>query len=190
MGAKLHGDRRDPGSHGGPRRLSTPKLPDSDQIRLRHRIHAVEGPANPHIPTLDSLLVAMTKQRRKPLRPITAFRFFVGYRPIVRGRVPVGWRDRWAPWVRRMRRTGWAGRPTPVLPFVQDCTNEQGAHEPPWMGLRRVPPTHPYPTSQGKHAHGVAAVALAFGVLRRTASDVRKQTQKTPAFAGVLRFGF
>ncbi|WP_421681441.1 hypothetical protein, partial [Stenotrophomonas maltophilia] len=31
---KLHGDRSDPGSYGGPRRLSAPKLPDSEQIRL------------------------------------------------------------------------------------------------------------------------------------------------------------
>ncbi|HIE0527670.1 TPA: hypothetical protein ACXJLS_004338, partial [Stenotrophomonas maltophilia] len=38
-------DRRDLGSHGGPRRLSTPTLPDSDQIRLGRRIHAPHGPA-------------------------------------------------------------------------------------------------------------------------------------------------
>ena len=40
-----------------------------------------------------------------------------------------GWRSEGpcAAWVRRMRRTGWAGRPTPALPCVQDCTHEQAA---------------------------------------------------------------
>ena len=63
MGAKLHGDRRDPGSHGGPRRLSAPKVPDSDQIRLRSAIHGAEGPVNPHPPTLDRWLVAMEERK-------------------------------------------------------------------------------------------------------------------------------
>jgi len=47
VGAKLHGDRRDPGSHGGPRRLSTPKLPDSDQIRLVSAIHGAQRSRQP-----------------------------------------------------------------------------------------------------------------------------------------------
>ncbi|MFT2132931.1 hypothetical protein ACMV5Z_15815, partial [Stenotrophomonas maltophilia] len=45
VGAKLHGDRRDPGSYGGPRRLSTPTLTDFHQIRLGRRIHAAHAPA-------------------------------------------------------------------------------------------------------------------------------------------------
>ncbi|MFV7456032.1 hypothetical protein ACNPMX_14725, partial [Stenotrophomonas maltophilia] len=45
VGAKLQGDRRDPGLHGGPRRLSAPTLPDFHQIRLGRRIHAADTPA-------------------------------------------------------------------------------------------------------------------------------------------------
>jgi len=69
--------------------------------------------------------VALGKRRQRVARAV-AFLCATG---ICRGRVCGGLRDRWAPWVRRMCRTGWAGRPTPVLPFVQDCTNAQGAHE-------------------------------------------------------------
>ncbi|WP_329859155.1 MULTISPECIES: hypothetical protein, partial [Stenotrophomonas] len=53
VGAKLHGDRRDQGLHGGPRRLSTPTLPDFHQIRLGRGIHAADTPANPTRPTPD-----------------------------------------------------------------------------------------------------------------------------------------
>ncbi|WP_220375799.1 hypothetical protein, partial [Xanthomonas campestris] len=34
VGTQLHGDRLDPGSDGGPRRLSTPTLTETEQIRL------------------------------------------------------------------------------------------------------------------------------------------------------------
>ncbi|WP_235645596.1 hypothetical protein, partial [Stenotrophomonas maltophilia] len=44
VGAKLHGDRRDPGSYGGPRRLSTPTLTDFHQIRLGSGTHAADTP--------------------------------------------------------------------------------------------------------------------------------------------------
>ncbi|HIE5971897.1 TPA: hypothetical protein ACXN3R_003902, partial [Stenotrophomonas maltophilia] len=52
MGAKLHGDRRDPGSYGGPRRLSTPTLTDFHQIRLGSRIHAADTPHSDTAPPL------------------------------------------------------------------------------------------------------------------------------------------
>ncbi|WP_329846175.1 hypothetical protein, partial [Stenotrophomonas sepilia] len=52
VGAKLHGDRRDPGSYGGPRRLSTPKLTDFHQIRLGSRIHAADTPHSDTTPPL------------------------------------------------------------------------------------------------------------------------------------------
>ncbi|WP_425611669.1 hypothetical protein, partial [Xanthomonas arboricola] len=42
-GSKTIGN--DLGSHGGPRRLSTPTLTESEQIRLLGGIHAAEGPA-------------------------------------------------------------------------------------------------------------------------------------------------
>ena len=59
-------------------------------------------------------------------------------------------RDRCAPWVRRMRRTGWAGRPTPVLPLVQDCTSAQGAHRAPMDGFTACPGQGYPPPSPGK----------------------------------------
>ncbi|WP_208413221.1 hypothetical protein, partial [Xanthomonas cannabis] len=36
---------KDLGSHGGPRRLSTPTLAEFQQIRLWRGIHAAQGPA-------------------------------------------------------------------------------------------------------------------------------------------------
>jgi len=54
-----------------------------------------------------------------------------------------------APWASRMRLAGWAGRPTPVLPCAQDSAREQGAIEPPWMGLRRVLHGPAYPRHAG-----------------------------------------
>ncbi len=36
-------------------------------------------------------------------------------------------------WVRRMRRTGWAGRPAPALPSAQDCALAQAVAEPTWV---------------------------------------------------------
>ncbi|QGL75067.1 hypothetical protein FEO95_05280 [Stenotrophomonas maltophilia] len=41
-----------------------------------------------------------------------------------------------APWAQGMPRTGWAGRPTPVLLCAQDSAHEQGAIEPP--GVRAL----------------------------------------------------
>ncbi len=70
MGAKLHGDRRDPGSYGGPRRLSTPTLPDFHQIRLGHGIHAVDGPAICPLPASDNFPVTAVDPRHAWIRCI------------------------------------------------------------------------------------------------------------------------
>ncbi len=51
-----------------------------------------------------------------------------------------------AAWVGRMRPTGWAGRPTPVLPCAQDSAHVQAAAKPPWTGSRR--PRQPHPPGQ------------------------------------------
>ncbi|MEA9742048.1 hypothetical protein VDF96_03470, partial [Xanthomonas campestris pv. raphani] len=45
VGTQLHGDRLDPGSDGGPRRLSTPTLTETEQIRRFVGIHAAKAPA-------------------------------------------------------------------------------------------------------------------------------------------------
>ncbi|MGB5787437.1 MAG: hypothetical protein WBH11_18865, partial [Stenotrophomonas geniculata] len=65
VGAKLHGDRRDPGSYGGPRRLSTPTLPDFHQIRLGRRIHAAHAPAQPTRPAYDSFRARPPRKIKK-----------------------------------------------------------------------------------------------------------------------------
>ncbi|WP_223482943.1 hypothetical protein, partial [Stenotrophomonas sp. OVS01A] len=66
VGAKLHGDRRDPGLHGGPRRLSTPTLPDSNQIRLGRGIHAADTPATgPTPPSTDFCGLPPTEKKKK-----------------------------------------------------------------------------------------------------------------------------
>ncbi|MBA0301138.1 hypothetical protein D7Y24_22330, partial [Stenotrophomonas maltophilia] len=61
---------RDLGSHGGPRRLSTPTLPDSDQIRLGHGIHAVDGPAICPLSASDSFPVTVGFPRHAWMRCI------------------------------------------------------------------------------------------------------------------------
>ena len=52
-----------------------------------------------------------------------------------------------APWARGMPRAGWAGRPTPVLPFAQDSANEQArpSLHGRTSGVPAIPtrPTHP-----------------------------------------------
>src|SRR5690606_25341151 len=45
VGTQLHDGRQDPGLNGRPRRLSTPKLPDGDQIGLVRAIHGADSPA-------------------------------------------------------------------------------------------------------------------------------------------------
>ena len=67
----------------------------------------------------------------------------------------MGRQDRWRHGPEACPRAGWAGRPTPVLPCAQDGAHEQGAIEPPWLGLRRVLPAHTAPPTS------VAAFAVA-----------------------------
>ncbi len=73
-----------------------------------------------------------------------------------------GWRSEGpcAAWVRRMRRTGWAGRPTPALPCVQDCTHEQAALRAPRDGFTAGPALR-CPAAQPQSQEGAEPTAHA-----------------------------
>ncbi|MCC4610241.1 hypothetical protein LL967_20475, partial [Xanthomonas campestris pv. zinniae] len=62
----------DPGSYGSPRRLSTPTLPHSEQIRLDGGIHAANGPAIGEDTTPDSWLVVLLKSKHTPRRQLAS----------------------------------------------------------------------------------------------------------------------
>ncbi|WP_312401969.1 hypothetical protein, partial [Stenotrophomonas indicatrix] len=48
-----------------PRRLSTPTVPDSNQIRLGSRIHAADTPAQPTRPASDNFRVRPPTEKKK-----------------------------------------------------------------------------------------------------------------------------
>ncbi|WP_221884867.1 hypothetical protein, partial [Xanthomonas arboricola] len=58
-GSKTIGN--DLGSHGGPRRLSTPTLTESEQIRLLGGIHAAKGPGTGKVTAPGRFEVASLK---------------------------------------------------------------------------------------------------------------------------------
>ncbi len=128
--------------------------------KLRRRIHAAQGPATPPPPTPDSWSGgpgavkgggerARAAEQRSALpgrglvfaEPCSAPLNKKAANSLLFPCAPTqcprdggyGFTGPSTAWVRRMRRTGWAGRPAPALPSAQDCALAQAVAEPTWV---------------------------------------------------------
>jgi len=177
--------------------------------KLRRRIHAAQGPATPPPPTPDSWSGAPAQSRAgskskssratlgstgsrlgfcramlgTPLQKTANSPLF----PCAPTQCPrdggYGFTGPSTAWVRRMRRTGWAGRPAPALPSAQDCALAQAVAEPTWVRahcLRGIASHAPERTA----ASGLAGPRSGTcGVSREPIPAVTpRQTQVPPCF--------
>ncbi len=144
-----------------------------------------------HGSALQEALQDQTKRTRRTPRPFSfpSVRHQPMLLPTVTGKLSKVGRGRLAgplaPWARGMPRAGWAGRPTPVLPCAQDSAHEQGAIEPPGMGLRRVLPAAPVPPNH-QQPRAALAVDVDFDVARRRRTTARQRGPSTSNPIGQL----